>query len=150
VLAFDTFRDLLKLLKEPGQSPREAVIEFSVGSLTHPTLLKHSLHYVQDLIFPFYGQNVLTIAFSLRKCLNPGMKFVIEVFKKSRARSQYAFAKELGVSIQSVQYILGVTATPRSRKSMDLRLLCKLRKASGMSWQQFGKLLDKEFKPADD
>lgn len=73
------------------------------------------------------------------------MRFTREIFKKSGARSQYAFAKEIGVSLQTVQYILGVTAKPTRRKSMDLRLLCKLRKAGGLTWQQFGRLLDREF-----
>lgn len=73
------------------------------------------------------------------------MKWVVDVVKKSGCRSQYAFAKRVGVSLQTVQYILGVTAKPTSRKSMDLRLLCKLRKVSGLTWQQLGRLLDKEF-----
>lgn len=73
------------------------------------------------------------------------MRWVVDVFKKSGARTQYAFAKKLGVSLQTVQYILGVTAKPTTRKSMDLRLLCKLRKASGLTWQQLGRLLDREF-----
>jgi DNA-binding transcriptional regulator YiaG len=72
------------------------------------------------------------------------MRFVTYIFEKS-GMTQYRWAKSLGISLQSVQYILGVTARPRSRKSMDLRLLCKLRKSSGLSWDKFGKLLDSEF-----
>lgn len=74
-----------------------------------------------------------------------GMKFVETILKKSGCETQYAFAKKLGISIQSAQYILGVTAQPRTRKSIDPRLLCKLRKAGGLTWKQLGKLLDKEF-----
>lgn len=72
------------------------------------------------------------------------MKFTKALFKRS-GLTQYAWAKSLGISLQSVQYILGVTAAPRSRKSMDLRLLCKLRKSSKMSWNQLGIMLDEEF-----
>ena len=72
------------------------------------------------------------------------MKFTKALFKKSGV-SQYAWAKSLGISLQSVQYILGVTARPRSRKAMDLRLLCKLRKNSKLTWNQLGKMLDEEF-----
>lgn len=72
------------------------------------------------------------------------MRFVTHIFKKS-GLSQYRWAKTVGISLQSAQYILGVTARPRSRKSIDLRLLCKLRKSSGLSWSQFGRLLDDEF-----
>jgi DNA-binding transcriptional regulator YiaG len=72
------------------------------------------------------------------------MRFVTYIFDKS-GMTQYRWAKSLGISLQSVQYILGVTARPRSRKSIDLRLLCKLRKSSGLSWSQFGRLLDDEF-----
>lgn len=74
-----------------------------------------------------------------------GMKFVELVKERSGCKTQYAFAKKLGISLQSMQYILGVTARPRSRKSIDPRLLCKLRKAGGLTWEQLGKLLDKEF-----
>lgn len=72
------------------------------------------------------------------------MQFVSHIFRKTRL-TQYKWAKSLDISLQSAQYILGVTAKPRSRKSMDLRLLCKLRKSSGLSWEKFGKLLDSEF-----
>jgi hypothetical protein len=77
--------------------------------------------------------------------LNMGMKFIDVVKQRSGCATQYAFAKKLGISIQSVQYILGVTARPRTRKSIDPRLLCKLRKVGGLTWEQLGKLLDREF-----
>ena len=73
------------------------------------------------------------------------MKFVETTFEKSGAPTHYRFAKMLGVSIQAVQYIFGVTARHRTRKSMNLKLLCRLRKVSTLSWAQFGRLLDKEF-----
>ncbi|CAB4220285.1 hypothetical protein UFOVP1625_6 [uncultured Caudovirales phage] len=73
------------------------------------------------------------------------MTFIKTAFEKSGARTHYRFAQMLGVSIQAVQYIFGVTARHQTRKSMNLKLLCRLRKVSTLSWTQFGRLLDKEF-----
>lgn len=76
--------------------------------------------------------------------LTTRMNFVEKLLKRSKL-SQYAYAKKLGISLQSLQYILGVTAKPRSRKSMDLRLLVKLKRESGMSAKAFFDLIEREF-----
>lgn len=57
----------------------------------------------------------------------------------------YALAKMLGVTQQAVRLWTGQTKTQRAREGMNLRVLCRLRKVSGMTWQQFGRELDQEF-----
>lgn len=57
----------------------------------------------------------------------------------------YGLAKTLGVTQQAVRRWTGVTKVKDRNEGMSLRVLCKLRKAGGMSWSQFGKELDREF-----
>lgn len=73
------------------------------------------------------------------------MKLVKKIFQDS-GETEYSFAKKLGVSLQSLQYMLGkVGPTTRARRGMRLDTLVKLRRISGMSWPQFGSMLEGEF-----
>lgn len=72
------------------------------------------------------------------------MKLVKKIFHDS-GESEYSFARKLGVSLQSLQYMLGKTGPKQARRGMRLDVLVKLRKVSGLSWSQFGQLLEGEF-----
>lgn len=91
-----------------------------------------------------FHQISLIIAMGSDKVLIMLMKLVKKIFEDS-GLSQYQFAKQLGVSIQIVQYWIGKVGGNRPRSSIKLESLCKLRKMSGLSWEQFGKRIDQEF-----
>jgi DNA-binding transcriptional regulator YiaG len=57
----------------------------------------------------------------------------------------YRLGKILGVTQQAVRRWTGATRVADRNEGMSLRVLCKLRKASGLSWSAFGKELDAEF-----
>jgi len=73
-----------------------------------------------------------------------GMK-LIEKIRNIKGLKNYGIMKHLRV--------LGVEVTTQgidgydkpTAKGMRLDVLCGLRKITGLSWQQFGKLLDDEF-----
>jgi len=72
----------------------------------------------------------------------------VKIVKKIQERlgvTAYTLAKMIGVTQQAVRLYTGQTKTSRARQGMNLGVLCKLRKVSGMSWQQFGNELDREF-----
>jgi len=77
-----------------------------------------------------------------------GVKIVSSIQKQLGVTS-YRLGKMLGVSQQIVRVWNGTTKTTTKREGMNLRALCKLRKVSGMTWQQFGKELDREFLDSD-
>ena len=70
---------------------------------------------------------------------------IVSLVQKQLGVTSYRLAKLLGVSQQIVRVWNGSTETKTKREGMNLRALCKLRKLSGMSWDQFGKELDREF-----
>lgn len=70
---------------------------------------------------------------------------IVSLVQKQLGVTSYRLAKLLGVSQQIVRVWNGSTETKTKREGMNLCALCKLRKLSGMTWDQFGKELDKEF-----
>lgn len=72
------------------------------------------------------------------------MKFVEKILADSFERKPYRLAKQLEIPIQTVNAWLGKTKSG-SRRGIALHLLCKLRRVSGLSWSEFGRLLDAEF-----
>lgn len=77
-----------------------------------------------------------------------GVKIVKKI-QEQLGVTAYGLAKMIGVTQQAVRLYTGQTKTARPREGMNLRALCKLRKVSGMTWQQFGKELDREFLDSD-
>jgi transcriptional regulator with XRE-family HTH domain len=74
---------------------------------------------------------------------------IVSIVKQARGVTAYRLAKEIGVTQQTVRRWLGVTKTRHPNEAINLRVLCKLRKVSGMSWSAFGKELDQEFGEID-
>lgn len=72
------------------------------------------------------------------------VKFV-EIVQNDLNIKDSVFAKMLGISLQAIRKMLGKTATKRPQTGMDLRTLSRMRKLSGRTWNQFGKLIDDEF-----
>lgn len=70
---------------------------------------------------------------------------IVSAIQKRLGVTSYRLAKMLGVSQQIVRVWNGTTETKTKREGMNLKALCRLRKISGMSWEQFGKELDREF-----
>ena len=73
-----------------------------------------------------------------------GVKIVKQVQEKT-GLTAYALGKLLGVTQQAVRRWNGATKVKTRNEGMSLRVLCKLRRLSGMSWAQFGRELDREF-----
>lgn len=69
------------------------------------------------------------------------MKRLIERIKKDLGVTNYGLAKRMGLTIGAVEAHMRSTAN-RPRIAVDI--LCKLREVSGYSWEEFGRLLDKE------
>ncbi len=68
------------------------------------------------------------------------MEFVRQV-RKIAGMTIYRLAKEIGCNTSTVyQWEAGA-------KSMRLDYLSRVRKVSGLSWNEFGKLIDAEFNP---
>jgi len=72
------------------------------------------------------------------------MRFLKTVMQTANIPSNYALAKLLHTSTQLVDTWTG-KAKGRDPEGMKLKFLCQLRKISGLSWNQFGKLIDEEF-----
>lgn len=72
------------------------------------------------------------------------MKFVEKILADSYEGKSYRLARALEIPIQTVQAWRG-RAKKRATRQIALHLLCRLRRASGLTWQQFGELLDSEF-----
>lgn len=70
---------------------------------------------------------------------------LVEKIRSEMNVSHKILARLLGISLQAVRKMCGVTPTRRPQTGMDLTTLCKLRKASGKNWAQFGRVLDDEF-----
>lgn len=72
---------------------------------------------------------------------------LIEMIRAKSGLKNYGLAKELqnaGIPIT----VQGIDAYERPEaQSMKLSVLCGLRRVSGLSWSEFGKLLDQEFLP---
>jgi len=72
------------------------------------------------------------------------MKAIIKKILDDHGWTTYRLAKELGTSVQSIDYVV-----KSGTKGVRLNTLCKLRRVSGLSWAQFGKELDREFLSVD-
>jgi transcriptional regulator with XRE-family HTH domain len=59
--------------------------------------------------------------------------------KESRGYKSYRMAKMLDISQTSYNYL------EREAKGVQFSMLCRIRKAFGLSWQSLGKMLDEEF-----
>lgn len=66
------------------------------------------------------------------------MKFIGTIRKRLRL-TRYALAKELEIKTQSIDHL------EEKGLSMKIDTLCKLRRVSGLSWDKFGSMLDREF-----
>lgn len=66
-------------------------------------------------------------------------KIIVQILKKLGI-TQYELAKRVGISDQALRYLVS-----RDSRAVRVSVLCKLREVSGMSWSEFGKLLDGEF-----
>ena len=73
------------------------------------------------------------------------MEFVREVMKKPKLSTAYAVAKLLGCAPNLVSTWIGKNKERTQVEGIKLKYLVKLRQVSGMTWAQFGKLLDLEF-----
>lgn len=70
------------------------------------------------------------------------MEFVRRV-RKIAAMTIYRLAKEIGTNTSTVyQWEAGA-------RSMKLEYLAKLRRVSGLTWNEFGKMIDEEFDPPE-
>lgn len=69
------------------------------------------------------------------------MKFVKKIREKLKIENCAQFAKALKIH---PEYIYRYENRAGSNK-IQIPHLCKMRKLSGMSWNNFGKLLDEEF-----
>ena len=67
-----------------------------------------------------------------------GVEFIKKI-RKIRDLSSYGLAQELGIVPSLMDHY------EKKGKSLKLDVLCKLRKASRLSWNELGKLLDEEF-----
>lgn len=67
-----------------------------------------------------------------------GMR-LIKTIREARELSQYGLAKQLGVPSTTI------LAAEKKGRSLRLDILAKLRKISGLSWTEFGRLIDQEF-----
>jgi transcriptional regulator with XRE-family HTH domain len=65
---------------------------------------------------------------------------IIEQILKARGVTAYRLARDLGLPNNQV-----VQWRSSAQKTLRLDYLCALREYSGMSWDEFGKLLDREF-----
>lgn len=68
----------------------------------------------------------------------------VQVFEKIRERkgwTKYKLAKELGISSTQLNYY------ENRAKSVNTRVLIRLRSVSGLSWGAFGELLEAEVRP---
>lgn len=59
--------------------------------------------------------------------------------KESKGYTDYRMAKSIGISQTSYKYL------ERTAKGLQLALLCRIRRAFGLTWQGLGKMLDEEF-----
>ena len=71
------------------------------------------------------------------------VEFVRKIALKQGLTS-YSLAKKLGVTTTTAQKWLGEHGY-ESPKGLQLGSLCKLRELGGLSWEDLGKMLDKEF-----
>lgn len=72
---------------------------------------------------------------------------IVEFIKKIASKqglTSYALAKRMGVSTTTAQKWLGEHGYT-SPKGLQLDSLCKLRELGGLSWEDLGKMLDREF-----
>jgi transcriptional regulator with XRE-family HTH domain len=64
---------------------------------------------------------------------------IVRLIRDKLGFTKYRMGQELGVSTTAIyQY-------EDKAESMRLDVLCRLRQVSGMSWNEFGKMLDGEF-----
>lgn len=72
------------------------------------------------------------------------MKF-FETLRKEMGLSQAELARKLSKPLQSVRIWCGTTKLQRPLTGIDLRVLVKMKRLSGMSWSNIGKMLESEF-----
>lgn len=67
-----------------------------------------------------------------------GVEF-IRIIRERLGWTRYRLAREVGEATQTIDHA--------EEKGVSIRpaLLCKIRKCSGLSWKQFGELLDAEY-----
>lgn len=69
------------------------------------------------------------------------MHTVVQLLKTTN----YSLAKRLRVATQVVDRWTGKVTTKAQPEGMSLVSLCRMRHLSGLTWNQFGKMMDKEF-----
>lgn len=70
------------------------------------------------------------------------MKFV-KIIRENLGLTRYRLARELGEATQTIDNL------EEKARLIRPELLCKIRKLSGLSWNQLGLLLDKEYPNSD-
>lgn len=65
---------------------------------------------------------------------------LIATLRKKLKLSQSELAQKVGIPYQTLRYI------ESKGRGLDLGVLCELRDTLEVSWEEFGRLLDKEFK----
>jgi predicted transcriptional regulator len=70
---------------------------------------------------------------------------IVKTVQEKLGVTAYRLGKMLGVTQQAVRRWTGATKVADRNEGMSLRVLCKLRRISGMSWSAFGRELDSEF-----
>lgn len=69
---------------------------------------------------------------------------VIKIIRESKGWSQYRLAQEMGIPSTTILF------AEKKGRSFRLDLLARLRNISGLSWAEFGKLIDAEFLDVDE
>lgn len=64
----------------------------------------------------------------------------LKTIRENLGLTQYGLAKKLGVMPNQVANF------EEKGRQMPLGMLCKIRELSGLSWEELGEMLDKEFK----
>lgn len=67
------------------------------------------------------------------------MKFINKIMELAGIATNYALARKLGVPTPTVDNLV------KSGKYIKPQVLCELRKIGGLSWKEYGEMLDEEF-----